>query len=412
VAVYIKDKVEIIPNDQGNRTTPSYVAFTETERLVGDSARNQHSKNPRNTVYDAKRLIGRKFSDKEVQNDLKTWPFKVKAGEDDGPCLEVEYKGKPHTMRPEQISGHILTRLKETAENYLGKQVTKAVVTVPAYFNDAQRTSTKLAGELAGLEVARIINEPTAAALAYGLDRKDMEKTEQVLVFDLGGGTFDVSLITIEPGPVFEVKATRGTTHLGGQDFDDSLVRYCIQEFKKKSGLDVSENNKGLRKLRTACEKAKRALSSSSTTEIEVDSIQDGEDLLVKVSRAKFEQLNMKLFEACIQEIKKVLADGKMQASDVNEVVMVGGSSRIPKVQEMVSDFFKGKTLNHSINPDEAVAYGAAIQGNILAGSKECKEKMGDMLLLDVTPLSIGLAADGGEDEGADPAQPHHSVQS
>nr|WMV69918.1 heat shock 70 kDa protein [Euglena gracilis]BDX17134.1 heat shock 70 kDa protein family A 3 [Euglena gracilis] len=395
VAAFVKDKVEIIPNSQGNRTTPSYVAFTDTERLVGDPARNQIAKNPTNTVYDAKRLIGRKFKDKEVQNDLKTWPFQVVAGDNGDPCFQVQHCGQTQQMRPEQISGLILAKLKETAEAHLGKQVRKAVVTVPAYFNDAQRTSTKVAGELAGLEVLRIINEPTAAALAYGLDRKT-DKSQLVLVFDLGGGTFDASLIAMDSG-VFEVKATSGNTHLGGQDFDDNLVKYCIQEFKKATHLDMSENAKAVRKLRTAVEKAKRALSSSITTEIEVDAIHEGEDLLVKVSRAKFEQLNLKLFEQCIKEIDKVLTDASVKPADVDEVVMVGGSSRIPKVQEMVAEYFGGKRLNFSINPDEAIAYGAAIQANVIAGSAEAKAHTGDVLLLDVAPLSIGLAADGGK---------------
>eukprot|EP00668_Euglena_longa_P001522 GGOE01001804.1.p1 GENE.GGOE01001804.1~~GGOE01001804.1.p1 ORF type:complete len:856 (-),score=279.29 GGOE01001804.1:377-2911(-) len=395
VAAFVKDKVEIIPNSQGNRTTPSYVAFTDTERLVGDPARNQIAKNPSNTVYDAKRLIGRKFKDKEVQNDLKTWPFQVVAGENGDPCFQVLHKGETQLMRPEQISGLILAKLKETAEAHLGKQVQKAVITVPAYFNDAQRTSTKVAGELAGLEVLRIINEPTAAALAYGLDRKT-DSPQLVLVFDLGGGTFDASLIAMDSG-VFEVKATSGNTHLGGQDFDDNLVKHCVQEFKKATQLDMSENLKAVRKLRTAVEKAKRALSSSITTEIEVDAIHEGEDLLVKVSRAKFEQLNLKLFEQCIKEIDKVLTDAAVKPADVDEVVMVGGSSRIPKVQEMVAEYFGGKRLNFSINPDEAIAYGAAVQANVIAGSAEAKAHTGDLLLLDVAPLSIGLAADGGK---------------
>jgi len=397
VAAFIKDRVEIIPNDQGNRTTPSFVAFTGKERLVGEPARNQIAKNPVNTVYDAKRLIGRKFTDKEVQNDLQLWPFKVVAGENDNPLIEVEGDGAPERLRPEQVSGLVLAKLKEVAEAYLGKEVKKAVITVPAYFNDAQRTSTKVAGELAGLEVTRIINEPTAAALAYGLDRKTgSDKASLVLVFDLGGGTFDASLIALE-GSVYEVKATSGNTHLGGQDFDESLVKYCAQEFKKVTKADLTGNPKALRKLRTAVEGAKRALSSSTNAEVEIDSLHEGYDLHVKITRAKFEQLNAKLFETCLKEVERVLGDAKVRPGDVDEVVMVGGSSRIPKVQEMVSSFFGGKRLNYSINPDEAIAYGAAIQANVLVGSAEAKAHTADVLLLDVAPLSIGLAADNGK---------------
>nr|CAG4716564.1 unnamed protein product [Naegleria fowleri] len=386
VGVYMGDNVEIIPNDQGNRTTPSYVAFTEEERLIGDAAKNQVAMNPHNTVFDAKRLIGRKFSDPSVQADMKHWPFKVITKGDDKPYIQVEYKGETHTFTPEQISSMVLTKMRDIAEQYLGKQVKKAVVTVPAYFNDSQRQATKDAGTIAGLDVLRIINEPTAAAIAYGLNKKG---ERNVLIFDLGGGTFDVSILNIEDG-VFEVKATAGDTHLGGEDFDNRMVDFCCQEFKRKHKKDLTENPRALRRLRTACERAKRNLSSAANATISVDSIMDGTDLDITMTRAKFEQLNMDMFRNCFEPVKKVLQDSGLDKSQIDDVVLVGGSTRIPKVQEMLKDFFNGKELCKSINPDEAVAYGAAVQAGVLTG-KETR-----VLLIDVTPLSLGIETAGG----------------
>ena len=386
VGVYMGDNVEIIPNDQGNRTTPSYVAFTDEERLIGDAAKNQVAMNPHNTVFDAKRLIGRKFSDSTVQDDMKHWPFKVITKSDEKPYIQVEYKGESHVFTPEQISSMVLTKMKDISEQYLGKQVKKAVITVPAYFNDSQRQATKDAGAIAGLEVLRIINEPTAAAIAYGLNKKG---ERNVLIFDLGGGTFDVSILNIEDG-VFEVKATAGDTHLGGEDFDNLMVQFCCQEFKRKYKKDIQENPRALRRLRTACERAKRNLSSAANASINVDSIMDGIDLDISMTRAKFEQLNMDLFKKCFEPVKKVLQDSGLDKAQIDDVVLVGGSTRIPKVQEMLREFFNGKELCRSINPDEAVAYGAAVQGGVLTG-KETK-----VLLIDVTPLSLGIETAGG----------------
>ncbi|KAF0981782.1 hypothetical protein FDP41_012439 [Naegleria fowleri] len=386
VGVYMGDNVEIIPNDQGNRTTPSYVAFTDQERLIGDSAKNQVAMNPHNTVFDAKRLIGRKYSDPSVQADMKHWPFKVITKGDDKPLIQVEYKGETHVFTPEQISSMVLTKMKEISEAYLGKKVKKAVITVPAYFNDSQRQATKDAGTIAGLEVLRIINEPTAAAIAYGLNKKG---ERNVLIFDLGGGTFDVSILNIEEG-VFEVKATAGDTHLGGEDFDNRMVEYCCQEFKRKYKKDIHDNPRALRRLRTACERAKRNLSSAANATVSVDSIMDGIDLDIPMTRAKFEQLNMDLFKHCFEPVRKVLQDSGLDKSQIDDVVLVGGSTRIPKVQDMLKEFFNGKELCKSINPDEAVAYGAAVQAGVLTG-KETR-----VLLIDVTPLSLGIETAGG----------------
>jgi L1 cell adhesion molecule like protein len=381
--------VEIIANDQGNRTTPSYVAFTETERLIGDAAKNQVAMNPANTVFDAKRLIGRKFQDESVQSDMKHWPFKVSA-KGDKPMIEVNFKNEKKQFSPEEISAMVLTKMKETAEAYLGKEVKKAVITVPAYFNDSQRQATKDAGTIAGLNVLRIINEPTAAALAYGLDKKKGDHT--ILIFDLGGGTFDVSLLQIDEG-FFEVKATGGNTHLGGEDFDNRMVDYFVQEFKKKYKKDLATNPRALRRLRTACERAKRTLSSSTQASIEIDSLFEGIDFYTAITRARFEELNNDLFRSTLDAVEKVLRDAKVDKKKIDEIVLVGGSTRIPKVQALLSEYFNGKELNKSVNPDEAVAYGAAVQAAILTG--EQSKGLKDVILVDVTPLSLGIETAG-----------------
>jgi heat shock protein 1/8 len=395
VGIWQHDRVEIIANDQGNRTTPSYVAFTETERLIGDAAKNQVAMNPHNTVFDAKRLIGRRFQDSAVQDDLKHFPFKVLCKDGDKPAIEVNFKNETKTFTPEEISAMVLSKMKEIAESFLGKDVKNAVVTVPAYFNDSQRQATKDAGAISGLNILRIINEPTAAAIAYGLDKKTAgSKAERnVLIFDLGGGTFDVSLLTIEEG-IFEVKATAGDTHLGGEDFDSRLVNFFVSEFKRKFKKDVTGNARSLRRLRTACERAKRTLSSTTQTTVEIDSLVDGIDFYSSITRAKFEELCMDLFRGTLDPVEKVLRDSKISKSEIDDVVLVGGSTRIPKVQQLLVDYFNGKELCKNINPDEAVAYGAAVQAAILSG--DTSEKMQDLLLLDVAPLSLGLETAGG----------------
>lgn len=392
VGVFKNGQVEIIANDQGNRTTPSYVAFTDSERLIGESAKNQAAMNPENTIFDAKRLIGRRYTDQTVQEDMKLWPFKVIRGTGDKPVVEVKFKGETKTFMPEEISSMVLTKMKETAEAYLGTEVKEAVITVPAYFNDSQRQATKDAGVIAGLKVLRIINEPTAAAIAYGLSSKSSEE-RNVLIFDLGGGTFDVSLLTLDGG-VFEVKATAGDTHLGGEDFDHVLVKHFVEEFKRKYRKDISGNARALRRLRTSCERAKRTLSSATRAVVEIDSLFEGIDFNSYITRAKFEDLCGHYFRSCMTPVEKVLRDAKIDKRSVHEVVLVGGSTRIPKVQQLIQDFFGGKEPSKSINPDEAVAYGAAVQASILAGVQH--ETTKDMLLIDVTPLSLGIETAGG----------------
>jgi len=392
VGVWKNNTVEILANDQGNRTTPSYVAFTESERLIGESAKNQAAMNPKNTIFDAKRLIGRKFTDETVQADMKLWPFRV-VSDGGKPMIQVEYQGSTKTFSPEEISSMVLTKMRKTAEDAIGKTVKKAVITVPAYFNDAQRQATKDSGVIAGLDVLRIINEPTAAAISYGLGKKASKGEMNVLIFDLGGGTFDVSLLTIEEG-IFEVKATNGNTHLGGEDFDNRLVNHFLQEFKKKHRIDLTGNDRALRRLRTACERAKRTLSNSAQAVVEIDSLADGIDFASSITRARFESLCEDYFRGTLAPVEAVLRDAKMDKSQIHEVVLVGGSTRIPKVQELITGFFNGKEPCKSINPDEAVAYGAAVQAAILSG--ETNETTKDILLIDVTPLSMGIETAGG----------------
>merc|ERR1711871_345104 len=386
MGIYMNGRVEIIPNDQGNRITPSYVAFTEEDRLIGEAAKTQATINPAQTLFDVKRLIGRKYDEKSVQSDKKLLPFDIvnKGGK---PMISVKVKGETKQLMPEEVSSMVLTKMKETAENYLGKEVKHAVITVPAYFNDAQRQATKDAGTISGMNVLRIINEPTAAAIAYGLDKKT---EKNILVYDLGGGTFDVSLLTIDNG-VFEVVATNGDTHLGGEDFDQRVMQHFIKIFNKKHSKDMTKDKRSLQKLRREVEKAKRALSSTLQALVEIEALFDGLDLSETLTRARFEEINQDLFKNTLGPVKQVLEDSGLKKNQIDEIVLVGGSTRIPKIQQLIKDFFNGKEPNRGINPDEAVAYGAAVQAGILSG-----EGGSDLLLLDVTPLSLGIETVGG----------------
>ncbi|KAF1912456.1 heat shock protein-like protein [Ampelomyces quisqualis] len=392
VANYEGTNVEIIANEQGSFTTPSFVSFTSEERLIGEAAKNQAAMNPENTVFDVKRLIGRRFDDETVKKDIQSWPFKV-VDQNGSPMIEVSYLGETKQFSAQEISAMVLVKMKEVAEVKLGMKVEKAVITVPAYFNDNQRQATKDAGAIAGLNVLRIINEPTAAAIAYGLGSGKSEKERNVLIYDLGGGTFDVSLLHIQGG-VFTVKATAGDTHLGGQDFDTNLLDHFKKEFTKKTKKDISGDARALRRLRTACERAKRTLSNATQTTVEIDSLFDGEDFNANITRARFEDLNQKAFSGTLDPVAQVLKDANIAKDKVDEIVLVGGSTRIPKIQKLLSDFFGGKKLEKSINPDEAVAYGAAVQAGILSG-KATSAETADLLLLDVVPLSLGVAMEG-----------------
>lgn len=393
VAACQHGKVEIIANDQGHRTMPSYVAFTQTEHLVGDPAKSQASLNPRNTVFDAKRLLGRKYGDPTVQEDVKHWPFTV-VNQEGKLKVQVSHKGKQRTFYPEEISAMVLAKMKQTAESYLGCSVSQAVVTVPAYFNDAQRQATIDAGVIASLQILKILNEPTAAAIAYGLNNKSPEdRSRNILIFDLGGGTFDVSILSAEDG-IFEVKATAGDTHLGGEDFDKRLVDYLAEEFKKKHKGDILQDKKAMQRLKMACERAKCTLSSCSSASISIDSLHQGMDFHTTVTRARFEDLCSNLFRATLRPLERALKDAQMKKGDIKDIVLIGGSTRIPKIQKLLRDYFRGKELCQGINPDEAVAYGAAIQAAILTGNQA--PTMQNMFLLDVTPLSLGINTQGG----------------
>lgn len=391
VGIWQNGRVEIIANDQGNRTTPSYVAFTDTERLIGDAAKNQASMNPKNTVYDAKRMIGRKFDDPLLQKDMQLYSFDVVNDGQNKPKIKVSYKEEEAMFFPEEISAMVLGKMKQIAEDYIGEPVTDAVITVPAYFGDAQRQATKDAGTIAGLNVLRIVNEPTAAAIAYGMDNPS-KKERKALIFDLGGGTFDVTVMAIDEG-IFEVLATAGDSHLGGEDIDNKLLEYFANEIKRKHKKDITGNAKALKRLKVACERLKRNLSSSTQSNIELDSLFDGLDFTSTLTRAKYEELCAEYFKKCLETVERAMQDAKVGKNEIDDVVLVGGSSRIPKVQKMLSDFFNGKDLCKSVNPDEAVAYGAAVQAHILSGGKD--EETKGLLLLDVTPLTLGIETAG-----------------
>jgi len=392
VGIYKDQKVEIIPNDQGNRITPSYVAWdSNDERLIGDGAKNQATINPEKTLFDVKRLIGRKYTDKSVQADKKLLPYEL-VNENGKPFIQVTIHGEKRKFAPEEVSAMVLTKMKQISEGYIGREVFDAVVTVPAYFNDAQRQATKDAGTIAGLTVQRIINEPTAAAIAYGIDKK-AQGEKNVLVFDLGGGTFDVTLLAIDGG-VFEVLATNGDTHLGGEDFDQRIMQYFIKKWKKDKNIDISSDKRALQKLRREAERVKRALSAQAQARLEIESLLDGEDFTESLSRARFEKLNEDLFKKTLGPVEKVMKDADLKKSEVDEIVLVGGSTRIPKVQQLIKDYFNGKEPSRGVNPDEAVAYGAAVQGGILGGEQDDLTK--DVLLIDVVPLSQGIETVGG----------------
>ncbi|KAL7672634.1 hypothetical protein ACOME3_007517 [Neoechinorhynchus agilis] len=392
VAIFENGKVEVIANDQGNRTTPSYISFLGNDRIVGEGAKAQAASNLSNTVYDVKRLMGREFSDPILHEDMRNYFFKV-VNDKNKPKVEVNFKGKNTLFSPEELSAMLLSRMRQTAESYLGRKVDGAVITVPAYFNDSQRQATKDAGRIAGLNVLRILNEPTAAALAYGLD-KSIKGERHILVFDLGGGTFDVSVLFVDEGQLFQVKSTAGDTHLGGEDFDTRLVDYFVTEFKKQHGIDLRHNLRAMRRLRTACEAAKRNLSNAPESLVEVVSIHEGNDFSMRLSRARFEELCLDLFRSTLRPVERALKDAKLNRNQIDEIVLVGGSTRIPKIQKILKEYFGGKEPNKGINPDEAVAYGAAIQAAILSGQQDNKVK--DVLLIDVTPLSLGIETVGG----------------
>lgn len=390
VGVFKNGRVEIIPNELGSRITPSVVAFTDEEKLIGESAKNQASTNPTRTIYDVKRLIGRSYNDEDLQNDMKFLPYKI-TSRGGKPMIEATVNGKTQSYVPEQISAMVLTKMKSIAENYLGMEITTAVITVPAYFNDAQRQATKDAGQISGLNVARIINEPTAAAIAYGLDRNN--KDNNILVYDLGGGTFDVSILTIDQGH-FEVIATSGDTHLGGADFDQRVMDFMMKSFRRKTGKDASKDKRAQQKLKREVEKAKRALSATHETTIDIENFFDGVDLNEKLTRSKFESLNKDLFQKTLRPVQIAMEDAGLKKSQIDEIVLVGGSTRIPKIQELITDYFEGKQPSKNINPDEAVAYGAAVQGAVICGDSSVNES--NLIIIDMTPLTLGIETVGG----------------